>query len=78
MNNPAYIFLFALTGNFEIANIQAGMDDYDIYTCIKFVPRDSSNSGDKYIDIVREGGCWCSNDDFELVVNLCDIRRHYI
>ena len=58
MNNPAYNFLFALTGNFELTNIQAGMNDYDIYTCIKFVPRDNSNIGDKYIDIVREGGCW--------------------
>ena len=58
MQNAAYTLLFALTGNFELTNIQAAMNDYDIYTCIRFVPRDSSNSGDKYIRLVKEGGCW--------------------
>ena len=58
MNNPAHTFLFVLTDGLELINIEAAMHDYYIYTCISFVPRDSSNSGDKYIEIVKEGGCW--------------------
>ena len=47
-----------LTGSAELAVLQEAFEDYIKYTCIKFVPRTAANAGDKYIEIVRESGCW--------------------